>query len=450
MKNNSSYITRIVISASVFLLAVNGFLGVMLTRQSAEALHTQIRARMLDVSSSAAALLDGDALETLEADDAGTEPYEKAMDILRAFQDNVELSYIYGIRDMGGGKFTFTIDPTVADPADFGEPVEYTDALYQASLGTPSVDETSYSDRWGRFYSAYSPVFDSRGRVAGIVGVDFDAVWYDRQIERHRNTVFVVSVLSLLVGALVVFMITGRIRKRFLELNAEVEQLTEDMAELSSELRFASGRLNKSVEKQERAAPLSAADGGIDALSGMIRSVHEEMTEYISDAHVLAYTDPLTGVGNRSSYFNEIGRINRGLGESKAPLSIAVFDINGLKAANDEKGHEYGDNLIRDAAFVLKTTFQTKNVYRTGGDEFAVLLENTPSEALGGLFESLDTNLSDLNRSRAAPLSISRGVSSLRIGVDTDVNEVFRRADRAMYDDKARYYAEYGDRRINR
>lgn len=196
MKKSGRYFTRLVILACLFLLLVSVFMGTVLTNQSGDALRKQIRARMLDVSDSAAALLDGDELEKLTAEDEGSEAHEREMAVLRAFQDHVDLAYIYGIRDMGDGTFTFTIDPTVADPTEFGEPVEFTDALYAASRGVSAVDEDAYSDRWGRFYTAYSPVFDSSGNIAGIVGVDFEASWYEQQIKRQRTTVVIFGVLD--------------------------------------------------------------------------------------------------------------------------------------------------------------------------------------------------------------------------------------------------------------
>ena len=77
--------------------------------------------------------------------------------------------------DDGNGNFSFSVDPAPDDPGEFGAPVVYTEALYKASLGIPSVDEVAYTDAWGRFYSAYSPVFNSNGKVAGIVATDFSA-----------------------------------------------------------------------------------------------------------------------------------------------------------------------------------------------------------------------------------------------------------------------------------
>ncbi len=58
-----------------------------------------------------------------------------------------------------------------------------------------------YEDEWGRFYSAYSPVFDSHGKVGGIVAVDFSAEWFDRQLAREMTTTLVMIVVSLVIGA---------------------------------------------------------------------------------------------------------------------------------------------------------------------------------------------------------------------------------------------------------
>lgn len=62
--------------------------------------------------------------------------YDNIMRILTYFRDNIELKYIYCIRDMGDGNFVFGLDPTVEDPGEFGSPITYTDALYAASKGS--------------------------------------------------------------------------------------------------------------------------------------------------------------------------------------------------------------------------------------------------------------------------------------------------------------------------
>ena len=160
----------------------NLLLGAVMINNSRSALKTLIQNRMLDIAKSAADMLDGDVLRDIQAEDKGTPEYSKINDTLAVFQDNIDLKYIYCIRDDGNKQFSYGLDPILDNPADFGRPAGYTEALYTASKGVPAVDETSHVDKWGEVYSAYSPVFDSMGRVAGIVAVDFDKEWYDGKI----------------------------------------------------------------------------------------------------------------------------------------------------------------------------------------------------------------------------------------------------------------------------
>ena len=133
--------TRAILLVSLFLLVTNLALGVALSYQSRDAMKTLINERMLDIVNTAAAMLDGDALGRLTAEDKGTPEYQAVYDTLYRFLDNINLDYIYYVRDMGDGTFTFGIDPDPEDPAEFGAPFVYTEALYSASQGTPAVDD---------------------------------------------------------------------------------------------------------------------------------------------------------------------------------------------------------------------------------------------------------------------------------------------------------------------
>ena len=108
---------RIIIIASVFLLVTNLALGAALMRQSRQAMKTQIDERMLDVVNTASDMLDGDVLKRLRAEDSATPEYQAVMDTLNSFRDNIALSYIYCIQDLGDGSFAFTIDSDADDPA---------------------------------------------------------------------------------------------------------------------------------------------------------------------------------------------------------------------------------------------------------------------------------------------------------------------------------------------
>ena len=218
------------------LLAANATMGFVLTGQSSAAMKVLLQTRMLDVSNTAADMLDGDKLKALKAEDKGTPDYQRVNDTLKYFQDNVDLEYIYCIQPLGDKKFVFSVDPTIEDPGEFGAPIVYTDALYRASLGTAAVDEEPYYDAWGSFYSAYSPVFGSDGQVAGIVAVDFSAKWYDEEIARQTHTIYICMGISVSVCVILVLIATSRLRRRLRDMTKDLDELAHDVDEITWEM----------------------------------------------------------------------------------------------------------------------------------------------------------------------------------------------------------------------
>lgn len=95
-RESSKYLVLMI----VFLLVVTISLGYLLMRQAKHSIISLMETRMLDISNTAAAMIDGDVLETVTPEDKGTDGYERIMRTLTYFQDNVDLKYIYCIRDM--------------------------------------------------------------------------------------------------------------------------------------------------------------------------------------------------------------------------------------------------------------------------------------------------------------------------------------------------------------
>ena len=189
------------------LLLISVVIGSAIVVRYKNNMKQQLQARMLDVLKVAGALLDGDVLESLQSRDKDTDGYKKTYETLRVFQENFNLKYIYLVRDMKDGTFSFTIDPDPVSPGAFGEPVESTDALINASNGIPSFDSEPYEDRWGRFYSAYSPIFDSKGKVGGIIAVDIDAKQYENQVWEYILSTVIISIISIFAGGIIFFLI---------------------------------------------------------------------------------------------------------------------------------------------------------------------------------------------------------------------------------------------------
>ncbi|MBQ8913988.1 MAG: diguanylate cyclase [Lachnospiraceae bacterium] len=445
---------------SIFLLAMNYILGYILIKQSKAAMTVLMNERMLDVSNTAAASLDGDLLASIDENSIDNDAYNEIVEDLRLFQDNIDLAYIYTVKDMGGRHFGFIIDPDPDDPGLYGEEVTYTDALYKASLGTPGVDTEAFDDRWGTFYSAYSPVFDSNGNVAGIVGVDFNAKWYERQIKRYTVSIVIVSVLSLFIGAIIVILITTQVRKRLNVVYDELSSLAEDVEHLNQEMtsnsRYSSTTDNLTTDELELYNQSSKnkrhlTRDAIGALGDKINLMYNEMTHYISYVQEQAYTDSMNGVGNKTAYLDMVKRLNSKIAKGSASFAIAVFDVNGLKSVNDNLGHEYGDMIISDTALIIKRVFENGHIFRIGGDEFITVMEGRYTDKyIIELFKELDNELASFNANEKTyemTLSFSKGASVFRPESDSDYQTVFKRADEAMYANKGQYYRQFGDRR---
>lgn len=143
-----------------------------------------------------------------------------------------------------------------------------------------------------------------------------------------------------------------------------------------------------------------------------------------------AQSDILTGLGNRRAWDRALRNEEARCRRTDREAGVVIVDLDGLKTVNDRDGHESGDRLIRSAATVIDTTVRDSDMaFRTGGDEFAVLLTDLGGADLTGLVGRLRSAL------QTAGVSASIGWSVRRAG--TDLVETAAAADRRMYGEKA-------------
>ena len=437
--------TRYVVVVGLLLFAANVILGLVMMRQAEAAMKTMIQKNMLDLSNTAAALLDGDAVGAFTEEDVGSPAYQEALRELSVFQNNADIEFIYAVRQAGENSYVFILDADPVDPGQFGEEILVTNALVQAGKGIATVDDSPAEDRWGNFYSTYSPVFDSGGKVAAIVGIDFSAEWYENELRSHTLSVSVVSILSVLFGAFVMLLITGKLRQKFLALDRELSTLAGNVDELTEEITS-----NPGYKESLGAAPQvpeMKEDGEVsdelEALGIKIRSMQAELGRYLRYMRAQAYTDSLTRVGNTNAYQEEVRVLNEQIKNGKADFCAAVFDLDNLKFANDAYGHACGDRIIRGAAWAIADAFGKERTFRIGGDEFlAIPLGMTEAEIEAKRRDIRDAVAAFNTRPNhpEATLSLSMGSAVYRPGEDQVFREVFVRADEAMYKNKGEHH----------
>ena len=445
-----SLTTKYVVIVCALLLAGSVLLGVALMRQSGKAMNTLIRQHMRSIADTAAALMDGDELKTITAKDVGSEKCNRICATLTTVKDaqkNADIKYIYLVK-REGDHYVFTLDPDPVKPAKYGDKVVSVPAQDIAWAGESAVDNAPYEDQWGVYYTAWSPIRDSYQQVVGMVGVDFVADSYDQQIAAHTRTAVIISCISLLVGGLIMLLMMGQLRRRFRLLGRELTVLSQDLEQLSDEIKNQPGNEQEEEEKPAETEPITAEADLVGVLGGKIRSMQMSLREYLAFIRKQAYMDTMTGVGNKTAYLDHVKEIGEEINAGTAAFAVVVFDINGLKYINDNYGHECGDRVIVDAAKVIRRVFPKDQVFRIGGDEFIALLGETSPERLDTRLGYLDKEIEIFNRSEkkyTMTMSFSYGGAVYRPGKDSDYKEVFKRADRAMYHNKDDYYKDNGD-----
>lgn len=150
----------------------------------------------------------------------------------------------------------------------------------------------------------------------------------------------------------------------------------------------------------------------------------------------MANTDSLTGVRNKHAYSEYEGVLNRKIQNKEIQeLAVVVCDINGLKYINDTQGHAAGDQLIKEACALICEYFKHGAVFRVGGDEFVVILQEKG-------YETMDEEIGKLNKKVEANIKNNGIVVSIGSSVlqpdDSQLHDVFARADHMMYERKSK------------
>lgn len=179
---------------------------------------------------------------------------------------------------------------------------------------------------------------------------------------------------------------------------------------------------NRSLESK-----LQSAGGEIDTLRKDLEEMRRE-----------AFTDPLTGVGNRKTFDRVLGEAMASARETAKPLTLIMIDIDHFKKFNDAHGHVLGDEVLKVVARTLLASVKGRDtVARYGGEEFGVIL---PETSLGNGYKVADQlreavkNKKIVIKSTGTDLgrvTLSLGVGLYRAG--EAVTSLVKRADTALY-----------------
>jgi len=163
----------------------------------------------------------------------------------------------------------------------------------------------------------------------------------------------------------------------------------------------------------------------------------------------IAYKDSLTGVKNKAAYDKKISELDAKIENAQAVFCIVMVDVNYLKKVNDTYGHERGNEYLINACRLVCSVFGAEHVYRIGGDEFVVIIDDDRVAIAQYFVKQFKTEMERKNVNEALQpwerISAAVGVAYYESVYDQTADEVFKRADKEMYANKLAMKAQRTD-----
>lgn len=155
----------------------------------------------------------------------------------------------------------------------------------------------------------------------------------------------------------------------------------------------------------------------------------------IAQLTYLKETDSLTRLFNKNKYNEMVSMYYPNVDN----ITVIFWDLNNLKIINDTYGHEYGDKALSALASILyaNSDEQCRRVYRFGGDEFVMIIDNPHNGEADRIISAVKDELVKCSYDISIEISSAVGVAS---GNGSDIIEIVKNADSAMYADKQFYH----------
>jgi diguanylate cyclase (GGDEF) domain len=171
--------------------------------------------------------------------------------------------------------------------------------------------------------------------------------------------------------------------------------------------------------------------------SRLIDNQKKELEEKNKQLEYMATHDQLTGLINRAQFIQfaekEIARIRR----SGTEASIILVDIDIFKNVNDNYGHPTGDTVLKNTAGIIKKSLREMDIpARFGGEEFIILLPETPAQGGAVVAEKIRANIADYpfkSESQTIHITSSFGVTAVTASESESFDLSYQRVDEALY-----------------
>ena len=356
--------------------------------------------------------------------------------------------YVYRFSEQGC-QVVFDLNTAMVEgdkPGQIIEPEESVKPYLKDLVAGRPIPPIITDDEYGYLLTLYKPVYDGAGRCQCFVAVDFSM-----EPLLEYTHIFIIKLLALFSGCFIFIFAIGR---AFVEDNVILP--VNSIAYCARNFSYDSVAAREKNIERIKGLKIRTGDEIENLYRALLRTT-ENFLRYLEHLHraktqvadmrvkvfamdEIAHKDSLTGVRNKTAYTEEVAELDKKISAGNAEFCMVMVDVNYLKRVNDTYGHEIGNTYLQNACRLTCAVFGAENVYRIGGDEFVVILEDE-KVSLSKYFilqfkSEMEHKLSNESLALWEKVSAAVGLAVYEPAKDKSADEVFKRADKEMYANK--------------
>lgn len=240
--------------------------------------------------------------------------------------------------------------------------------------------------------------------------------------------------------------------KELQDVITDIAKVNDTTKSFSDKLKIASSKLNGNLEPYEVHGVINSLSSDTQNMHSNTNALQENLTKSqleiqnlkseLENARVAASKDGLTNIANRRSFDVFLDNAVKSANEKSSNLGMIIVDIDKFKQINDSWGHQTGDQVICFVANVIDQAAPKGRALasRIGGEEFALIVENTNDNELFAISESIRVSVETKKLVRRTTREYL-GIVTVSLGVSTyisneDKGTFINRCDEALYNSK--------------
>ena len=285
----------------------------------------------------------------------------------------------------------------------------------------------------------YKPVYDAASKAQCYVVIEMSL-----DLISDYGRTFTAKVLALFSGCFVFVFVIGL---RFVENNVILPVNT--MSYCAKNFAYDGSEFCVNSLEQIKNLKIHTGDEIENLYHALVKTTQDAMNYFeklrrakrqVAEMDELAHKDSLTGIKNKAAYDEMTAQLDKKISAGGAEFCIVMVDVNFLKRINDTYGHEHGNTYLLNASKLICSVFGEEHVYRIGGDEFVVVIEGEKVSLCKYFTEQFKAEMARKNANKLLEpwekVSAAEGLAFYEFGKDKTEDEVFKRADKLMYENK--------------